>query len=226
MATKIEYALGAARLFIYHLHREGFDRGMIASFGNDYRVEQGFTSTESYLHAALTSSRLSPSEIKRKNEGTRLYDSIEDVINEFWRNGRRDRPWLLTVITDGKDYYDYGKYKNNPYGIGRFIATRFNHEPSNFIFVIGVGEGDEIDKNALSIMADAGNFLAMTIRAFPLLEAIFLRIAINVSSQLVGRRIEVGNLSWEEVAHLRRVSQIALDYAFLIDRSGSMSGPG
>jgi hypothetical protein len=226
MTAKIEYALGAARLFIHHLHREGFDRGMIASFGNDYRVEHGFTSTESYLHAALTNSRLSPNEIKRKNEGTRLYDSIEDVINEFWRNGKRDRPWLLTVITDGKDYYDYGKYKNNPYGIGRFIAIQFNHEPSNFIFVIGVGEGDEIDKNALSTMADSGNFLAVNIGAFSLLEAVFLKIAINVSSELVGRRIEVGNLSWQEVSHLRQISQTALDYAFLIDRSGSMSGLG
>lgn len=75
-------------------------------------------------------------------------------------------------------------------------------------------------------MADNGGFLAITIDAFPLLEAIFLKIAINVSAQLVGGEITIGNLSWQEVAYLRRVSQIPLDYAFLIDRSGSMSGPG
>ena|SRR5436305_1762461 len=95
---KIEYAVGAAGLFIHHLHRENFDRGMVATFGNGFRVEQGFTGYEGNLHFSL--SRVGRS---ITDERTRLYDSIENVITEFWSYGRRDRPWLLTVITDGQD---------------------------------------------------------------------------------------------------------------------------
>lgn len=217
---KIEYAVGAAGLFIQHLHREDFDRGMIASFGNGFRVEQGFTTSEYQLHNSLA-------RVKRSvtNEGTWLYDSIEDVIQEFWRSGRRNRPWLLTVITDGYDNTS-SRYRNNPAAIGRFVASKFNHEPSNFIFVIGVGEGKQIDRNALATMGNYGEFLAITIGAFPLLERVFLEIAVKVSTQLAGYQVNIGNLSWGEVARVREVTQVAFDYAFLIDRSGSMTEQG
>ena len=217
---KIEYAVGAAGLFSHHLHREGFDRGMIATFGNGFRVEQGFTSCESNLHSTL--SRI-PRSIT--DEGTRLYDSVEDVIQQFWSYGQRNRPWLLTVITDGQDNASR-KYKGNPAAIGHYIATRFNHEPSNFIFVIGVGEGRQIDRHALATMGDYGNFLAITIGAFPLLERVFLNIAVQVSTQISGVRVNAGNMSWAEVQQVRQVSQVPFDYAFLIDRSGSMSEQG
>lgn len=217
---KIEYAVGAAGLFIHHLHQENFDRGLIATFGNSFRIEQSFTSREAHLHATLGRIRNSI-----RDETTRLYDSIEDIIGEFWRNGQRNRPWLLTIITDGQDNQSY-KYKNNPGGIGRTIAQRFNHEPSNFPFLIGVGEGQQIDKRALGTIGDLGGFPAVTIAAFPLLEFVFLQIALNVSTTLVGRRIEVGNLSWEQVAQIRQLSRTPIDYAFLIDRSGSMSESG
>ena len=217
---KIEYAVGAAGLFIQHLHRENFDRGMIATFGDGFRVEQNFTAYEGNLHSSLRSVSRS---IKR--ERTRLYDSIENVIMEFWNTGRRERPWLLTVITDGQDN-ESSRYRNNPAGIGRFVASRFNHEPSNFIFVIGVGEGNQIDKKALATLGNHGNFLAITIEAFPLLEMVFLEIALKVTTQIAGYQVNVGNLSWGEIARIRQVSQVAFDYAFLIDRSGSMSEQG
>jgi hypothetical protein len=217
---KIEYAVGAAGLFINNLHREGFDRGMIATFGDGFRVEQGFTATESYLHSAL--SRVSKS---IRQERTRLYDSIEDVIWQFRAYGYQDRPWLLTVITDGQDN-ESSKYYQNPADIGRFVALQYNHEPSNFIFVIGVGEGQQIDANALVTLGNYGNFPAMTIDAFPLLEELFIEIALQVSEQLEGIQVNYGNLSWTEVARIREISSIPFDYAFLIDRSGSMSERG
>lgn len=217
---KIEYAVGAAGLFIHNLHREGFDRGMIATFGDGFRVEQGFTATESYLHSAL--SRVSKS---IRQERTRLYDSIEDVILQFRAYAYRDRPWLLTVITDGQDNAS-SRYYQNPAGIGHFVALQYNHEPTNFIFVIGVGEGQQIDANALVTLGNYGNFLAMTIDAFPLLEALFIEIALQVSEQLEGIQVNYGNLSWTEVARIREISSIPFDYAFLIDRSGSMSERG
>lgn len=220
MMKKIEYAVGAAGLFVHNLHREGFDRGMIATFGNRFYVEQGFTATESYLHSALN--RVSRS---IRDERTRLYDSIEDVILQFQGYGYRDRPWLLTVITDGQDN-ESRKYYQNPASIGRFVASQYNHDSSNFIFVIGVGEGRQIDSNALATLGNYGNFLAMTIDAFPLLEALFIEIALQVSEQLEGIQVNYGNLSWTEVARIREISSIPFDYAFLIDRSGSMNEPG
>uniref|UniRef100_U9UN75 Uncharacterized protein n=1 Tax=Rhizophagus irregularis (strain DAOM 181602 / DAOM 197198 / MUCL 43194) TaxID=747089 RepID=U9UN75_RHIID len=33
--------------------------------------------------------------------GTRLYDSIVNVIKTFHSNGDRSRPWILVVVTDG-----------------------------------------------------------------------------------------------------------------------------
>ncbi len=222
---KIEYAVGAAGLFIHHLHREGFDRGMIATFGNTYRVEQGFTGTESYLHGSLRNVLQRMPRPGQDGERTRLYDSIEDTVREFYRNGSRNRPWLLTVITDGQDN-ESSRHKENPSSIGRFVAANYNHDPTNFIFVIGVGSGQEIDERALGILGDAGGFLAMRIGAFPLLEMFFLRIAVQVSSNIAGIRVREGNMTWEVARQILEVSRVPFDYAFLIDRSGTMNDNG
>src|SRR5215472_15742280 len=115
---KIEYAVAAAMVFIRHLHRPNIDRCMLATFGNTFRVEQGFTSNEPQLHSTLLKVSRSVT-----NEGTRLYDSIEDAIMQFWTYGYRNRPWLLIVITDGMENYDGGNYeRTGAVGIGRFIA--------------------------------------------------------------------------------------------------------
>lgn len=216
---KIDYAVAAASLFIAHLHREGFDYGLIATFGDSLRIEQDFTSDSDELQLAL-------SRIRQSVGGrTRLYDSIEDVVNAFWQIGAQDRPWLLIIITDGIDN-ESQKYSGYPAGIGRYVATRFMHEQTNFVFLIGVGTGKEIDANALITLGKTGGFPATTIAAFPMLERLFLEIALQVSQRLVGRRINIGNLSWEEIAREYQVSQVPLDYAFLIDRSSSMNEPG
>lgn len=213
---KIDYAIGASASFIQHLHRNGFDRGMVATFGSHFRIEQHFTPNSAQLFAALR--RLKP------NGGTRLYDSIEDIIGQFWLYGDQRRPWLLIVITDGQDN-ESKKYKSNPVGIGRYVAKNYNQE-SNFITVIGVGKGDQIDGKSLVTFGNTGGFPAIAIDAFPLLEEVFLRIALQVSTSLVGRRIDIGRLSWAEVAKYYQISQIPIDYAFLIDCSGSMTDVG
>lgn len=221
---KIEYAVAAASIFIRNLHRNNFDHGMIATFGNTFRVEQNFTSNENNLQYSL--GRVVSS---ITNERTRLYDSIEDVITEFWRNGARDRPWLLTIITDGQDN-ESRKYRstdrNSPVRIGDYVLRRFNHEPTNFPFLIGVGDGQQIDAQSLAIIGQVGRFPAVTIAAFPLLEQMFLRIALQVSSQLVGRTFDFAGLTWAQVQEIRKLVQVPIDYAFLIDRSGSMNELG
>jgi hypothetical protein len=217
MCLKIEYAVAAARVFITHLHRENLDRGMIATFGNTYRVEQHFTSTEAKLHAAL--SRLSPAEIRFFDGSSRFYDSIEDTISEFRGSGTRNRPWLLIIITDGANILRNSKHSS--VSIGRYIAQYFNYEPSNFIFAIGLGR--DLDIKSLNTISYYGGFQATTIDNFALLEKVFLQLAFNMYNLLIERKIETENLSWQEVVRIQKLSQAPIDYAFLIDRSGSMA---
>jgi hypothetical protein len=215
---KIDYAVAAPAVFINHLHTEGIDRGMIATFGDTFRVEQSFTTSEASLYHSLA--RVSQN---IRSEGTRLNDSIEDVISEFWRNGRRNVPWILTIITDGSDNQSR-RYR--PAEIGQYVARRFNHEPSNFITLVGVGENHQLDRQALGTIGNYGGFPAYTIAAFPMLEALFLRIALQASTQVIGRSVNVGNLTWQQVAYIRQMHRVPIDYAFLIDRSYSMTEKG
>lgn len=217
---KIEYAIAAAGRFVQHLHRSGFDRGMIATFGDRFRIEQRFTTNALCLHQALA--RLTRA---NKDGSTRLYDSLEDGVMQFWQEADPARPWVLIAITDGQDNSSV-RYRNNPYAIGTFMGAMFNHEPSNFPFIIGVGEGGQINRKALTTIGEVGGFPAVTVAAFPLLELAFMRVAAAISTNLGGGQVNQGNLSWDEVARMRAQSQTALDYAFLIDLSGSMDEQG
>jgi predicted TPR repeat methyltransferase len=215
---KIDYAVKAVSMFVNQLHREKFDHGLIATFGDTFRIEQDFTSSASQLQYALERVRQSVGGM------TRLYDSIEDVITRFWKYGYRDRPWLLTVITDGQDNKSK-KYINNPAGIGHYVLTNFIRESDKFVFLIGVGKGNDIDAGSLATFGEVGCFPAITIDGFAVLERLFLQIALEVSEHLIGRAINIGNLSWEEISSYYQVLEVPLDYAFLIDRSTSMESP-
>jgi tetratricopeptide (TPR) repeat protein len=218
---KIEYAVAAASVFIDHLHRPGFDRGMIATFGNTFKIEQGFTDDPRYLQQSLLNTARSVTD-----ERTCLYDSIEQSILQFWQYADRRRPWVLTIITDGQDnesrrYPPTDRYSASR--IGEYVRTKFNHEPTNFPFLIAIGDSKTIDANALAIIGQQGGFPAVTLAAFPLLEEIFMRIAVQVSSELVGQQFNYAGMTWQTVQEIRRRSAVAIDYAFLIDRSGSMN---
>ncbi|HWQ15046.1 MAG TPA: vWA domain-containing protein, partial [Roseiflexaceae bacterium] len=216
---KIDYAVAAAWHFIQYLHRDGFDRGMVATFGDDCRLAQGFTSRASQLQTALA--RVSQS----VGGQTRLYDSMQDIVYYFYQHGDKRRPWLLTVITDGMDNASQD-YRQRPDLIGAFLGQTFMSDRTNFMFLIGVGEGREIDASALATIGRMGGFPATTIAAFSLLEELFVQIALQVTEQLVGQQVRVGNLSWAEIARVRQVAHVPLDYAFLIDRSTSMNSAG
>jgi hypothetical protein len=69
--------------------------------------------------------------------GTRLYDSIVDVIQIFHSSGDASRPWILVVVTDGDDNRSSRSLRECAQEISRLFTT--NH--SNFLFLIGVGDG-------------------------------------------------------------------------------------
>lgn len=217
---RLDYTLGAAGNLILHLHRDRFDRGMVATFGDSFRLEQPLTASVRAVRAALWRIHC-----QAGDESTRLYDSIEDAITELWHYGLRTRPWLLVVITAGRDNRS-SKYRRNPRAIGRYIARRFNDEPSNYLFLIAVGESQRIDRRTLARVSDDGDFPAIAVGTFSLLETVLLEMALDISARLAGERIDCCRLSWDEVARMREHTQAPLDYALLIDRSGSMAEEG
>ncbi len=76
-------------------------------------------------------------------------------------------------------------------------------------------------------MADKGNFTYIPVKYFSLLEYAFLTLAYEVSTSisLSVNKLSVGNVSasWTEVQRNRELSRVAIDYALLIDVSGSMN---
>ena len=223
---KIEYAVGATALFVRQLHRENFDRGLIATFGARFQVAQSLTGSASRLENALDKVVTSATEryMRDREPNTRLYDSLEDVVKAFLRDAHPERPKLLTVITDGQDNAS-AKYRENPDGIGRFIHNAYSSDVLNFMFLVGVGSNQQIDAQSLGRVGNAGRFPAMKINAFPLLMQVFLEIAIEISSSMDGRRRGERRVSWDDVSEVLRISETPLDYAFLIDVSASMNEP-
>ena len=90
---------------------------------------------------------------------------------------------MLITVTDGMDNQSQ-KYKENPQGIGNYLSGRFNYEPTNFPFLIGVGNGGQIDRRALAAVREQGGFPALLIDAFPVLTQVFVALALQVSHGL------------------------------------------
>jgi Mg-chelatase subunit ChlD len=213
--SKFDVAASSVRRFIASMHRRGLDRGMIASFGNTFRVDADFTTDPSQLSAAVACVGRSIGK-----EGTRFYDGLVDAATLFYHAGRRDALWLCIVLTDG---VDSGAWRlKNPVLTGRILATLFNHDPTNFLTVIGVGRPGRIDTQALTQLGQAAGCPALHLDNFHLVERAFQDIAVQVTSRLVGIRHTVGNLSWDEIARIRSHTNLPVDYCFLLDRSGSM----
>ncbi|CAB5365593.1 unnamed protein product [Rhizophagus irregularis] len=76
MDTQIGCAIKASNELVKNLHRDGFDRGCIATFNDYMTVRQTFTKNKASLHRSLNG-------INNAKNGTRLYDSIVDVIQIF-----------------------------------------------------------------------------------------------------------------------------------------------
>jgi len=212
MSRKIDFAINAVSSLVEHLHMQG-DRCMLATFNHEFRIVQPFTTNEPTVHAGLQ--RIRNTEI---DGGTRLYDSIVDTVNEFRNRADRSRPWFLVVVTDGNDG---GNGKFNAGTCGDTVLRTYNHEHNNFVFAVGVG--DDVNRQQLAILGDRGRFSAMHIDAFPLLELAFMNIALKVTTQLRGAVISNGAQTWAAVQQQRSLVHVPIDYAFVIDVSGSMN---
>lgn len=221
---KIHHAVNSAWSLVRSIHREGVDRCCVATFGDTFQIRADFTTSLPELAAILTA-------IGRgvKDEGTRLYDSVADMINAFWKAGRRDRPWVFLILTDGMDNrskkYPCGN-PNSPEMIGRYIGTRFNHEPTNCVALFGVGSDRQLNEKALATMSHFGNFPAVRVEAFPLLEPYLKRLAYEVTGEVEDVYIPLGGGVVGQVRNQNvRVTRRPIDYAILLDVSASMADP-
>lgn len=218
-ATKFDFVSGVVMHFIATLLRPGVDRCLIASCGEDFRIDQDFTSDPGALRAALAAVGRSINK-----ERTALYDSAEKMAATFYAAARRDRPWLVVTVTDGCDNASV-RWKDDPAGVGGLLARRFTHDPTNHLVVVGVGSDERIDRRALATLGQAANCPAVALDRLDLLDGVFLQIALRVTSRLVGLRHTVGSVSWDEIARVREVAHVPIEVGFLLDRSGSMSEP-
>jgi hypothetical protein len=214
---KFDIMAQAVERFVSTLQRPGVDRGQITTFGSTFRIEQDFTADPGRLRLALEGVARSITK-----EKTRLYDSLADAVSTFYAAGERRRPWVLCCVTDGCDNAS-SRFGNNPGGIGLHLARSFNHDPTNFLVVVAVGTDSQIDRDALSILGQTARCPCITINRFDLIERVFMQIALRVTSKLVGLRHTVGNISWDQLARIREVSHVPIDFSFLLDRSGSMA---
>jgi hypothetical protein len=219
---KIDYAAAAAQAYARQLCRSG-SRGALMTFGNTFEVEQAFTDDPHALDAAIAAlpERLA-SDYRRRGigEGTRLYDSMADAGREFVRWGNPERNLILLMLTDGRDNRsaEFG-----PKEIGRHLARTFTNIPGNFAFLVGVGRADQIDKRALATVGVMGGFPAVLLDSFRELGECFARIAHKVTAAIMRETVQGPGYAITRTTPALHVVSKAIDFALLIDRSGSMA---
>ncbi len=222
--TKLDYAVSAVWTYIRMMHREGVDRGSIATFNDQFRIRVDFTTSVAVLAAALRAILA-----EGGSGNTRCYDSLEDTANLFRRAGRRGVRWDVMAVTDGMDNRSRSFPHDNPRSpelIGRYIGTRFSGEATNRFTLFGVGSREEINTKALAAMGDAGGFAALRIEAFPLLEGYLKQLAFEVRGEVEDVLVPLGHNMLGHVRNERvRVTPKPIDYCILLDVSGSMSNP-
>jgi hypothetical protein len=211
-------------MLVNHLHQEGIDRGMVATFGDTFRVEQDSTTARPEPNTALAAPVRSA-----LNEGTRPHDSMRDIVAAFQLSGRRDCPKIRLIVADGIDSRSRDSPSDRPAShemIGRFVGQRSNHEPTNFPFQSVVDRDQAINARALATIGHHGRFPAVTIAEFPLLKRLFLQSALRITTELQRDICRPGNVSWHELTAVRRLARRPIDDVLLIDRSGRWPTPG
>ncbi|CAJ0746173.1 5199_t:CDS:2 [Entrophospora sp. SA101] len=216
MDTRISRAIKASNELITNLHRDGLDRGCIATFNDSLVIRQSFTTSETLLHRSLNSLE------DVATDGTRLYDSMIDVATDtFRRKADASRPWIMIVVTDGEDT----RSRRTANQCSKDIYSKFTNVDNNFLFVLGVGDG--VNGEEMEKIASSGKFTYIPVKDFYLLEFAFLTIAMEIttSNVLSIKQLSVSNVSatWAEVQQRRELSDVAIDYTLLIDVSASMT---
>ena len=217
---KIDCETDAMRAFARVLHGPGSE-GAVFSFGNDLKVVQHFTGSLKLIDQALlaVASNLKADVRRRgKGEGTALNDSLSEAVAKISQYSDENYPSVLLCSTDGKD--NHSKRLKTALETGRDIYDRFTHIPDNFAFLIGCGR--DIDRHALTLIGEAGEFPAVMLEQFSELRDVLLRIAVQVTRTLQYATVTGPGYALTSMRPALRLESRPLRYALLLDRSGSM----
>ena len=216
--TKIARAAQATHDFLNAFHRDGHDQGFIASFGKDTQSHAGFTYYEAEMHAGVDAVI---ERVKASDEPTALYDSMVETAEIFACQGMRDRPWLSITITDGKDNHSR-KYANNPRRAGDAYRRLMQVGLLPISVLIGVGNDQEIDENALKTLSDAGGIAFLRAQHMQELAAILLRLTTSIEASVRTITVSDGQFSISKTTPQAQVHVVPFLYSISLDRSGSM----
>ena len=108
--------------------------------------------------------------------------------------------------------------------LGLHLRHNFLSDPRNYAVLIGVGSGGQINEEALATIGAYGEFPAVAIDSFSMLEGLYKSIAEQVTSQFYGGGVyQAGGRTWAQIAEVRKRVAVPIDVLFLLDRSGSMN---
>jgi len=222
---KITVGCGAVHHFIRQVHRNGIDRGAVASFGNTYEVDQTLTDQAGEVAGALIS--IERRVLQGKREGTALYDSLVSLGESFARASyTRAAFGLVVAVTDGKDISST-RFKAKPAQAGetyrRLIEASRNPVLS---ILIGVGSSHDIDEAALQTLAHTGGMQLVTVDNMAKLGGILAGLGTQLRHGTFDRLITDGRTAVIARDRFARLTVIPYDYAILMDRSGSMADEG
>jgi hypothetical protein len=221
---KIDYATDAMRAFARVLHGPDCE-GAVFSVGNTFRVDQPFTGSLALIDQALLALAANlKAGIRRggRGEGTALNDSLSEAVSYVCRHADSRRPSILVCCTDGKDNRS-GLFRT-PRRIGQDMRDRFTRIPGNFAFLVGCG-GD-IDRHALTLIGEAGGFPAVLLDQFSQLRDALARLAVKVTRALQRTTVTGPGYSVTRTTPGLLLESRPLQYALLLDRSGSMAEEG
>lgn len=211
MPTQLEFAQAATFALVRGFHQASAgDRCCIGTFGSSYSLVQPFTPSELQFHSSLM-------QLSANGGMTRFRDSLYDFAKYFQAHARRNRPWLIIVITDGDD----NTSRLSPGTVGAYLRPMSTYQNRVFIFTIGVG--NNINQTALQNLAAQGGYRHTGLESFERLELLFQLIALQVVEQVTGIHVQQGNNMLSTYKTETGVARMGIDYGFLIDISSSMS---
>jgi len=223
--SKIGLGCGACHQFVRGVHRDGVDRGAIASFGNNFAIEQPFTWAAGEVSSGLIS--VERKVMSGRKEGTALYDSavqLAETVGACESAYDRKRFGLMLIVTDGVDLHSQ-RFAQAPERAGlafRRIMSTYSKRWITLLF----GVGHDVDRDSLHHLARTGDMqlnMVDDMTAFAAaLNELGTRIRVGVRTDCVAQD------GWALAVQrpFAEMSVTPYDYVFLIDRSGSMQDAG
>jgi len=215
--TRIEAAAAAMITFLQELMGPQ-DRCTVSAFNDGYHELSTLGNEEKSKRVLAALTRLC-------QKDTHLWDAVCLSVRQFIQSADRTRPWVLIVLTDGKD-----SGSKTTVSEAATLLQVFTRESSNFAFVVGVGH--EVDETGMKQLCQEGGAFYLPAKDLGVLMTMFALIALQVrrgvqlnmaTIQAQGQRLsEPHTAVYAELRQTTQVSQRNTDILLCVDVSGSM----